>query len=157
MYCHTGNIHEPASVCVYECDRGLPGWLSGQESTCLCRRRRRRGFNPRVGVIPWRRKWQPTPVFLPGNPKDRGAWRATVHGVSKRQARLRDWQPQRWLCFAHLSRHVCVVITVMLWLPGNSDFEPSGLVLKHYGHQAYKWYLIFIQRRFFLMMHTGIY
>ena len=24
------------------------------------------GFNPRVGKIPWRRTWQPTPVFLPG-------------------------------------------------------------------------------------------
>ena len=24
------------------------------------------GFNPWVGKIPWRRKWQPTPVFLPG-------------------------------------------------------------------------------------------
>ena len=23
-------------------------------------------FNPWVGKIPWRRKWQPTPVFLPG-------------------------------------------------------------------------------------------
>ena len=31
----------------------------------------------------WRRKWQPTPVFLPGNPMDRGAWQATVHGVAK--------------------------------------------------------------------------
>ena len=26
----------------------------------------RRWFNPWVGKIPWRRKWQPTPVFLPG-------------------------------------------------------------------------------------------
>ena len=26
----------------------------------------------------WRRKWQPTPVFLPGNPRDSGAWWATV-------------------------------------------------------------------------------
>ena len=33
--------------------------------------------------IPWRRKWQPIPVFLPGNPMDRGAWQATVHGVTK--------------------------------------------------------------------------
>ena len=24
------------------------------------------GFYPWVGKIPWRRKWQPTPVFLPG-------------------------------------------------------------------------------------------
>ena len=41
----------------------LPQWLSGKESACQCRRR---GFNPRAGKIPWRRKWQPTPVFLPG-------------------------------------------------------------------------------------------
>ena len=27
---------------------------------------RRHGFNPWVGKIPWRRKWQPTPIFLPG-------------------------------------------------------------------------------------------
>ena len=31
----------------------------------------------------WRRKWQPTPVFLPGEFMDRGAWWATVHGVAK--------------------------------------------------------------------------
>ena len=24
------------------------------------------GFDLQVGMIPWRRKWQPTPVFLPG-------------------------------------------------------------------------------------------
>ena len=26
------------------------------------------GFDPWVGKIPWKRKWQPTPVFLPGEP-----------------------------------------------------------------------------------------
>ena len=31
-----------------------------------CRRHRRCGFDPWVGRVPWRRKWQPTPVFLPG-------------------------------------------------------------------------------------------
>ena len=36
------------------------------EPACPCRRRRRRGFDPWVGKIPWRRAWQPTPVFLPG-------------------------------------------------------------------------------------------
>ena len=35
------------------------------------------------GNIPWKRKWLPTPVFLPGNPMDRGAWRTTVHGATK--------------------------------------------------------------------------
>ena len=34
---------------------------------CLqCRRCRRCRFDPWVGKIPWRRTWQPTPVFLPG-------------------------------------------------------------------------------------------
>ena len=42
---------------------GFPGDLDGQESTCQCRRRE---FHLWVGKIPWRRKWQPTPVFLPG-------------------------------------------------------------------------------------------
>ena len=42
-------------------------------------------FNPWVRKIPWRRAWQPTPPFLPGKSTDRGAWRATVHGVTKSQ------------------------------------------------------------------------
>ena len=32
---------------------------------------------------PWRREWLPTPVFFPGEFMDRGAWQATVHGVTK--------------------------------------------------------------------------
>ena len=46
--------------------RGFPGGDSGKEPTCQCRRCKICGFNPWVGKIPWRRAWQPTPVFLPG-------------------------------------------------------------------------------------------
>ena len=46
--------------------RGLPWWLSGKESTCQCRRCRRHKFNHWLRMIPWRRKWQLTLVFLPG-------------------------------------------------------------------------------------------
>ena len=45
---------------------GLRRWHSGKESVCQCRRHKRFGFNPWVGKIPWRRKWQPTPGLLPG-------------------------------------------------------------------------------------------
>ena len=31
----------------------------------------------------WRRKWQPTPVFLPGESQGRGAWWAAVYGVAQ--------------------------------------------------------------------------
>ena len=41
----------------------FPWWLSGKESPCQCRRLR---FDPWIGKIPWRRKWLPTLVFLPG-------------------------------------------------------------------------------------------
>ena len=41
---------------------GLPWWLSGKEPSCQFGRC---GFNPWVGKIPWRRKWQPTLAFLP--------------------------------------------------------------------------------------------
>ena len=45
---------------------GFPGGTSGKEPTCRCRRHKRCGLNPRVRKIPWRRAWQPTTVFLPG-------------------------------------------------------------------------------------------
>ena len=41
------------------------------------------GLDPWVRRIPWRRKWQPTPVILPRKSMDRGAWQATVNGVAK--------------------------------------------------------------------------
>ena len=61
---------------------GLPWWLRGKESTCQCTRLR---FDPSVGKVPWRRKWQPTLAFLAGefhgqrslvgyNPRGRKSW-----------------------------------------------------------------------------------
>ena len=42
--------------------RGFPGGSDSKESACQCRRCE---FDPRVRKIPWRRAWQPTPVFMP--------------------------------------------------------------------------------------------
>ena len=44
----------------------VAGGASGRELACQCRRHKGRRFNPWVGKISWRRIWQPTPVFLPG-------------------------------------------------------------------------------------------
>ena len=45
---------------------------------------KRRGFNPWVGKIPWRRAWQPTPVFLPGESHEqRSLGGATVPRITK--------------------------------------------------------------------------
>ena len=45
---------------------GFPGGAIGKEPACQCRRYTACGFNPWVRKIPWRRTWQPIPVFLPG-------------------------------------------------------------------------------------------
>ena len=69
VYSHSGHMMSIALsdffffLAVAFISQGLPPWLSRKESTCQCRRP---GFNPCVGKIPWRRKWQPTPVLLPG-------------------------------------------------------------------------------------------
>ena len=45
---------------------GFPGDAGGKDPACQCRRLRRCGLDPWVRKIPWRRAWQPTAVFLPG-------------------------------------------------------------------------------------------
>ena len=47
-------------------DPHISRWYGSKDSSCQCRRRKRHGFDSWVGKIPWRRKWQSTPVFLPG-------------------------------------------------------------------------------------------
>ena len=44
-------------------NKGFPGGSVVKNMAC---QRRRYRFNPWMGMIPWRRKWQHTPVFLPG-------------------------------------------------------------------------------------------
>ena len=46
--------------------RGFPGGASDREAPCQCRRPKRHWFDPWVGKITCRKKWQPTPVSLPG-------------------------------------------------------------------------------------------
>ena len=43
-----------------------PGKPNDKEPTCQYRKQKRHGFDSWVWKIPWRREWQPTTVFLPG-------------------------------------------------------------------------------------------
>ena len=56
---------------------GSPGGSNGKESAHNVQG---------LGLIPWRREWQPTPVLEYS--VNRGAWLATVHGVAKNQTQL---------------------------------------------------------------------
>ena len=68
---------------------GLPRWHSGKESACQRRRHQRHGFDLWVRKIPWSRKWQPSPVFLPGKFHGRGSLGCYTQWVAKSQTCLR--------------------------------------------------------------------
>ena len=60
---------------------GLPWWLNGKESACSAGDP---SLIPGSGRPPWRRAWDPLQHSFLENPMDRGAWGATVHGVTVR-------------------------------------------------------------------------
>ena len=58
---------------------GFPGGIGGEETSAGDARDA--GLISGSGRSPWRRAWQPTPVFLPGESFDRGSWQAAVRGI----------------------------------------------------------------------------
>ena len=75
----TGSCDEP--ICIYpSIDRDFLGGASGKELSYQCKKRKRHRFDPWVGKVPWRRAWQPTPVFLPGE----SPWEEESGGLQSR-------------------------------------------------------------------------
>ena len=64
-------------------DKGLLWWLSGKESACQCRRHRDTGSIPVSKRYPGEGNGNPLQYSYLGNPTEREAWWATVHGVAK--------------------------------------------------------------------------
>ena len=99
----------------------LPCDKLAQFSGLQYKRHRRLEFDPWVRKIPWRRKWQPTPVYLPEQPMDKGASRATVQRVAKSQIPLSNWTAQHTRGFKQRT----FIITQGLW---------SGIPMQLTGH-----------------------
>ena len=58
----------------------------------------------------WRRKWQPTPVFLPGESQGRGAWWAAIYGVTQSRTQL------KWLSSSSIYILVNYTFSPVQWL-----------------------------------------
>ena len=65
---------------IYTCVKGKPPWLSGDESVCNTGDT---GWIPGLGRSRGERNGNPLQYSCLGNPMDRGAWWATVHGVAR--------------------------------------------------------------------------
>ena len=77
----------------------------------------------------WRRKWQPAPVFLPGESQGRGAWWAAIYGVAQGRTQLK-WLSSSslssfghhkflWLCVwsCFINKSICIsVFRVHMWV-----------------------------------------
>ena len=93
------------------CIRGLSWWLRWKRIYLQCGRP---GFDPLVRKIPWRRAWQPTPVFLPRE----------SHG----QRSLAGYSP--WGCTESDTTEMTkqqqqLVVVLLLGFPGDSDGKES--------------------------------
>ena len=85
----------------------IPGDANGKESACQSRRHKISGFDAWVGKIPWRRAWQSTSVFLPGESHGQRS-QISGHGVFNwGQGLITPWGENliqslsgRMLCFA---------------------------------------------------------
>ena len=81
----------------------LPWWPSGKESIC---QHSRCEFDSWVRKIPWRRKWQPTPVFLPGKSYRQRSLEDTVHGVPRVRHNIASKQQQ--IAFVLYKKAICI-------------------------------------------------
>ena len=74
----------------------------------------------------WRRKWQPTPVFLPGESQGWGAWWAAVYGVAH------SWTRLKWLSSSssNPSKNIYMKSTSLQWQllkDWSNDFQKQHL------------------------------
>ena len=81
-------------LCCYPTNTGFPGGFSGKELACQCRRWTRPEFDSWDRRSPGGRPGNPLQYIFLENPMDRGAWRTTVHRVTKSWTRLKQLSTQ---------------------------------------------------------------
>ena len=135
---------------------GIWIWIgNGIESACQCRRGKRHGFNPWVDKIPWRRKWQPAPVFLPEESHgERGLvgyspWRQTWLSIAQHQACLQihdspaptSAEVKSLYIYAYVSLYLCLYSLCLchLYLSPHPHSSPC-----RYPHPYLSCWLLFI-------------
>ena len=80
-------------------------WIRGGLEGRVCLQCRRPKFDPWLGRSPEEGNHNPLQYSCLENPMDRGAWRATVHRVTKSQTELRDFTLHRWrLGIRHMTK-----------------------------------------------------
>ena len=116
------------------CIQGLSTWPSGKESTRQSSRRKSHEFNSWVGKILW--KWH----SCLGNSMDRGAWWATVHGITKEldtTERLNTAHGIQMPCYA-----VCVACAPRLTDRNSGNIHPASCSPGSQHQEPWVWWSV---------------
>ena len=116
------------------------GFPSGADSKA-CMQGKRPGFDPWVRKIPWRRKWLPSPVFLPGESIDRGPFFSfnsvfqlcpnfatpwMQHDCPSPTPRVHsNSRPQSWWCHPTFTSSVVPFSSCPQYIPASGSFQIS--------------------------------
>ena len=127
----------------YWCMRGFPGGTSGKEPTCQCRKHET-WVRSWVRKSPWRRKWQPTPVFLPGEShglRSLAGYSSWGHRdgydwsdlpcwcMKQKEETIWAWKEENQFCFTDcLHEHIHPVFTSSLNIPAPSSTVYSAFL-----------------------------
>ena len=104
----THNFEHPEHISPSLTPLGCPGGTSGEESAFQFKRCKRPRFNPWVGKIPWRRRWQHTPVLLPA--KSHGQRSLVGYNPwGRKESDTTEWLDLTWCGF-----QICDLISLQL-------------------------------------------
>ena len=113
------------------------GLQSGIESACQRRRCKRCGFNRWVRRTPWSRKWQPTPVFLPGESRGQRSL-AGYSSLGHKESDTTEWagshayiSPPSWTSLPPTHPIPPGCYRIRGWTPCVTQHLPSQLSILH--------------------------
>ena len=114
-------------------------WLNDKESACQSRRCE---FDLWAGMIPWRRKWQPTPVILPGKSHRWRSLAGTVHEVAESDTteRLHFY----FLFLLHWSSQIITNLAIKIALADLQNLEVSPWTAEIASPVMRQWYEILL-------------
>ena len=131
----------------------------------------RPGFNPWVGMIPWKRKWQPTPVFLPGESHGRRSLVGYSPRVTKSRTRLSDFTSLHNTCICSQGLLLFIFICLLsFWCEGTPYGQRTlernvnvllksicEILVPNYFLLEYNFHICWDEDVLFIVQHYGIY
>ena len=126
-----------------------------KEFACQCRRCKRSRFYPWVGKISWKKKWHPTPLFLPGKiqwaEEPGGVGRADYSPWGHKWAQLSNWAHSTFNCTLLMSPDILFICLPFIYLLIEHPFINYSFIYLLIHLSIFDWSLFV---KFFFLIFT---